>query len=257
MIRILTSLFVLILSSNVWGEDCAKAIELFNKATMIRGLEVKEHGFKKAVPLCSDPEILSRVYNNLADTYERTGRFSLALAYYKKALETKPNLATSYFSVGDIFFKLRDYYSATVMYEKGLKYRYEDKESLERKEEAVSKMKMYMVIYFDFDSFRIPERYSKRMALVGKTIKEIGIDTLSHISVIGHSCSLGPSAYNRRLSLRRAEEAAKYFKERFSVASSVVVVTPKGEDTPLFSGVDRTAYDLNRRVEIKLRFKGE
>ncbi len=148
----------------------------------------------------------------------------------------------------------QDYCSAAVMYEKGLKYRPEDKESLERKEEAVSRARTNMVIYFDFDSFSIAERYFKRLDQVDKTIKDHGIDALSDISIIGHSCNLGPSAYNKRLSLKRAEEVAKYLNKRFSVVSRAVVVTPKGEDTPLLPGVNKNARVLNRRVEIRLKF---
>ena len=255
MRRTFPLLIVLLVASHAWAEDCGKAIDLYNRATGEDDLAAKELYFKKAIPLCSDPEVLSRVLNNLADTYERTNRLSLALAYYKKALEAKPDLATSYFSVGDIFFTLEDHFSAAVMYGKGLRYRPEDEESLEKKEEAEARAKRHMVIYFDFDSFTIPDRYLKRLDVVGKATKEPGSDRLEEIRVIGHTCSLGPRAYNRHLSLRRAEEVARYLKERFSMDSDVVTVFAKGEDAPLLSNVDRNARILNRRVEIKLSDK--
>ena len=246
-------LFGLLLTTPSWAENCPRAIELYNQATQTQDVKAKERYFKEAILLCSDLEILSRVYNNLADTYERTGRLSLALAYYKKALEIKPDLATSYFSVGDIFFRIKDYCSAAVMYEKGLGYRPRDEESVKKREEALEKAKKYIVIYFDFDSSKIPVRYLKRLDAVYAAIKKRGIDGMEEIRVIGHACSLGARAYNKRLSFRRAEAVATYLKECFSADSRVLTVTGEGEDAPLLAGVDKNARTLNRRVEIRLK----
>ena len=254
MRRIFPVLFGLLLTTPSWAENCPKAIELYNQATETLDVKAKERYFKEAIPLCSDPGILSRVYNNLADTYERTARLSLALAYYKKALETKPDLATSYFSVGDIFFRVKDYCSAAVMYEKGLGYRPEDEESVKKREEALERAKKYIIIYFDFDSSRIPFRYLKRLDALCAAIKKRGIDGVEEIRVLGHACSLGAHAYNIRLSLRRAEAVATYLKERFSVDSRVLTVTGEGEDAPLLVGVDKNARILSRRVEIRLKY---
>lgn len=256
MVRILL-FFIFIFASNVWSEDCNKAVELYNQATQASELETKERGFKEAAALCFDPEILSRVYNNLADAYEQSGRMSLALIYYKKALRVKSDLATSYFSVGDIFFSLKDYHSAAVMYGKGLKYSPEDKESRQKKKEAESKVKGYLIIYFDFDSSKIPARYLKRLNTLVKSIKERGRDSLKEIRIIGHASSPGPGAYNRYLSLKRAEEVARYLQEKLLMDSGVMIVTAKGEDAPLLYGTDRNSHALNRRVEIRISFRKE
>jgi len=250
--RILPLLILLLLASHAWAEDCDRAIALYNRATGENDLAVKEQYFKKAIGLCSDPKVLSRVFNNLADTYERAGRLSLALTYYKKALEAKPDLATSYFSVGDIFFRLKDYYSAAVMYGKGLRYSPEDKESCLKKEQAEAKSRHHMIIYFDLDSSTIPDRYLKRLDVVGEVMKEHDSDSFLEISIIGHTCSMGPSEYNRRLSLRRAQAVTRYLKDRLSKPSAIVNVIGRGEDAPLLSGVDKNARVLNRRGEIIL-----
>ena len=251
---IIAVLLCLFLSTPSWSENCPKAIEFYNQATGTEDLKVREECFKEAIPLCSDSEIRSRVYNNLADTYEQTDRISLALSYYRKALETKSDLATAYFSVGDIFFRVKDYCSAAVMYEKGLKYRPEDQESSKRREEALDGAKKYIVIYFDFDSFEIPFRYVKRLDAVCAAIKKRAIDGVKEIMVIGHTCSLGVRAYNRRLSFSRAEAVATYLKEFFPADSPVLTVTGEGEDAPLLVGADKTANTLNRRVEITLKY---
>ena len=247
-------LFGLFLITPSWAENCPKAIELYNQATETLDVKAKEQYFKEAIPLCSDPGILSRVYNNLADTYERTGRLSLALGFYKKALETKPDLSTAYFSVGDIFFQVKDYCSAAVMYKKGLGYSPEDEKSVKRWKEALEKAKSHTMIYFDFDSSKIPFRYLKRLDVICATIKERGIDGLKEIRVIGHACSLGEPTYNRRLSFKRAEVVVTYLKECFSADPLVLIVTGEGEDAPLLVGADKSARTLNRRVEIKLKY---
>ena len=61
MIRTLPLLIVLFFASQAWAEDCAKAIALYNQATGEDNLAAKERCFKEAIPLCSDPEVLSRV----------------------------------------------------------------------------------------------------------------------------------------------------------------------------------------------------
>jgi len=96
------------------AENCKAAIALYNKGTSSASPGEKESCFIKAIRLCSDPDVLSKAYNNLADTYEQQGRLFPALTYYRKALEVKPDLAVSYFSAADIFFKLQDYHSAYV-----------------------------------------------------------------------------------------------------------------------------------------------
>jgi outer membrane protein OmpA-like peptidoglycan-associated protein len=249
---ILTVLFIHVFLSFVWAEDCAKAVKLYNQATLATDLASKENLFKRAIPLCTEPEVLSKIHNNLADTYEKTGRLSPALDHYRKALETKPDFALAYFSVGDIFFRLRDYRSAAVMYDKGLRYAPDDHESQKRKEEAEARAKKFMIIYFDFDSFEIPNRYATRLRLVCKAIEENGIQDLLHIKITGHTCDIGPRSYNNRLSLKRAEEVARYFEEALSTHPQVLIITPAGENGPLLKGWDSNARILNRRVEIQV-----
>lgn len=76
MTRTFPLFILLLLASHAWAEDCPKAIDLYNRATGEDDLAVRERCFKKAIALCSDPEVLSRVLNNLADIYERQDRLS-------------------------------------------------------------------------------------------------------------------------------------------------------------------------------------
>ena len=88
------------------GEDCKKAVELYNKGTLSQNFEEKERLFKEALTLsCKDRNILGKIHNNLADTYEKQGRIKEAIAEYKRAIELDKRLATPYLSLGDIYFK--------------------------------------------------------------------------------------------------------------------------------------------------------
>lgn len=237
-------------------ENCRKAVSTYNHASETNNLGEKERLLIHALSLgCADKKIVAKIHNNLADAYEKQDRLSLALTYYRKALETKPDLATSYFSVGDIFFRLKGYYSAALMYGKGLRHRPEDEESRKNKEEAELRARRCMVIYFDFDSSMIPDRYLKRLDLVAEAIKENGLNNLEEILVIGHTCDLGLREYNRRLSLRRAQEVVRYLKKRLPEISGGVKLIGKGEDIPVLDGTDRNAHVLNRRVEIIVSVK--
>jgi hypothetical protein len=74
---ILIVLFIHAFLSPVWAEDCPKSIRLYNQATSTSDFASKERIFNEAKAICSDPEVASRILNNLGDTYEITGRLSL------------------------------------------------------------------------------------------------------------------------------------------------------------------------------------
>ncbi|MDP2838797.1 MAG: hypothetical protein Q8O11_01970, partial [Syntrophales bacterium] len=43
------------------AEDCPKAVVLYNKGTFSQDPAAKEILFKEAIPLCTDPEVISKV----------------------------------------------------------------------------------------------------------------------------------------------------------------------------------------------------
>lgn len=228
------------------AEDCTKATALYNRALDIRALPQRERLLRKALPLCSQPEVLARVYNNLADAYERQNRLSLALRFYRQALRAKPDLATAYFSVGDIFNRLGDYQSASIMYGKGLRYHPSD-EDVEKKCDAEAKARQRMVIYFAFATFGLPEAYLTRLDIIGEAVAK---DQESRIQVVGHTCDLGSPAFNRDLSLKRAQKVAAYLTEHFGVNLERIETTGVAHENSMLPGSDKESRELNRRVEI-------
>jgi outer membrane protein OmpA-like peptidoglycan-associated protein len=79
------------------------------------------------------------------------------------------------------------------------------------------------------------------------------------LTITGHTDSIGSEAYNYDLGLRRANEAAKYFKTLG--VSSTISVTSKGETQPADpnsnpDGTDNPAgREKNRRVNFKIEEK--
>ena len=249
-IHIFLSIFLIFSTLTVHAEDCQKAIELYNKGTLSNDPTEKEAFFKEAIPLCSNPEALSRIYNNLADLYENKKEFSRALVYYRKAIETKNDLTTAYISVGDIFFKLGDFYSAFIMYSKGLKYRPEDEEALKGRMNSEEGFKKKMIIYFDLDSSKISDLYLYRLQLIGESIKSNPAKL--KVEVVGYTCDLGSKAYNMKLSKRRADVVVQYLKDKYLSDEGMIMVIGKGKENPLLPNRDEEGRILNRRVEIKI-----
>jgi outer membrane protein OmpA-like peptidoglycan-associated protein len=241
---------LLFLFSEADSGDCKQAVELYNQGTVSNDFSEKERLFKEAIPLCSDPEVLSRVYNNMGDAQEKMGNYSKALVYYRKAIEIKKDLATPYISVGDTFFKLGDYYSAFIMYQKGLQYKPEDEDGLKGKEKSEVAFRKKMVIYFDLDSAKISDLYIYRLHLIKDAIKNNASKV--KVEVMGYTCDLGSTAYNKRLSKRRAEAVTKYLEKDSSVQKKTIILKGRGQDAPLLPNQDDESRTLNRRVEIKI-----
>lgn len=232
------------------GNSDKRAIELYNQGTLSNDLVEKERCFRAAIAIGDNPEVLAKAYNNLADVYERRKEYAKALTYYRKAIELKNNLVTPYVSVGNIFSTLGDFYSAFIMYGKGLKYNPTDEDAQKGIKEMADSFKNKMVIYFDFDSFKIPEEYQYRLQLIGELL-----DTLAkqRVEVIGYTCSIGPKAYNQILAERRAEVVAQYLREHCSIAGDIITTISRGEENPMLPNKDKAARILNRRVEVIIK----
>lgn len=70
--------------------------------------------------------------------------------------------------------------------------------------------------------------------------------------VEGHSCDLGDEAYNRKLSLRRAETVATFLVDELSVEADRILIRGLGEAAPIRPGTDSVSREANRRVELRV-----
>jgi outer membrane protein OmpA-like peptidoglycan-associated protein len=71
------------------------------------------------------------------------------------------------------------------------------------------------------------------------------------VRIDGHTDSTGPTAYNQRLSERRAQSVEKLMTDN-GVAASRITATGRGEASPVTSNDTRAGRIANRRVEITL-----
>ncbi|NKE71285.1 OmpA family protein [Nitrospiraceae bacterium HYJII51-Mn-bac16s-1-B09] len=94
------------------------------------------------------------------------------------------------------------------------------------------------IILFGFNEKRITPEQEKEILKAADRIKKSG----GEVNVFGHTCDLGGSDQNDRISRERAERVAAILKER---AVTVAEIAGKGSCCP--RSTDRR---LNRRVEI-------
>jgi OOP family OmpA-OmpF porin len=102
--------------------------------------------------------------------------------------------------------------------------------------------------FFDFDkSVLKPEAKAKLDDLVDKT-KGINLEV---IIAVGHTDSKGTSAYNQKLSVRRAEAIKTYLTGK-GVEKNRVYTEGKGEKQPVADNKTADGRAKNRRVEIEV-----
>lgn len=102
--------------------------------------------------------------------------------------------------------------------------------------------------YFDFDkSVLKPEAVAKLTDLVSKT-KAVNLEV---IIAVGHTDSVGTSAYNQKLSVARAN-AVKTFLVKQGIERNRVYTEGKGELNPVADNKTSQGRAKNRRVEVEV-----
>ena len=104
-------------------------------------------------------------------------------------------------------------------------------------------------VYFDFDSDVIrPISFPELDKL-----SEMLLDNPNlHMTIDGHTCSMGPDAYNLDLSHRRAGSIVNYFLSKGVLATNLEY-NGYGESRPKTSNETEAGREMNRRVEFQLR----
>ena len=108
-------------------------------------------------------------------------------------------------------------------------------------------------VYFDFDSDVIR---SKSFPELDK-LSEMLLDNPNlHITIDGHTCSMGSDLYNQNLSERRAGSIVRYFLGKGTLATCLDY-HGYGESRPKASNETKAGREMNRRVEFELNEKEE
>ena len=104
-------------------------------------------------------------------------------------------------------------------------------------------------VYFDFDSDVIrPESFPEL-----DKISEMLLDNPNlHMTIDGHTCSMGSDEYNLDLSSRRAGSIVNYFLEKGVLATNLEH-NGYGESRPKAPNNTEANRELNRRVEFELK----
>lgn len=113
---------------------------------------------------------------------------------------------------------------------------------------APSKVKLTAEALFDFDKAVLKPEGKKHLdSLVGQ-IHSIHMEVLI---AVGYTDSVGSVAYNKGLSIRRAETVKAYLVSK-GIDSSRIYTEGRGKTQPVASNANPQGRVLNRRVEIEV-----
>jgi outer membrane protein OmpA-like peptidoglycan-associated protein len=103
-------------------------------------------------------------------------------------------------------------------------------------------------IYFDLNQTALNAEAKEVLNRKAALMKKYPQATLF---VIGHTCNVGSSDYNEKLSYLRAE-AAKVYLIKKGIDASRIVLIPQGMKNPTYPNTSEHSRELNRRVDFSL-----
>ena len=117
---------------------------------------------------------------------------------------------------------------------------------IERLENENLKITMNSEVSFDFNSAAIQPAFTGTLDKVNDIISRY---SRTNVKVVGHTDSVGSTAYNQRLSEDRAKSVAWYMEDS-GVAPQRVSTEGRGESEPRANNETEAGRQLNRRVEL-------
>ncbi len=114
-------------------------------------------------------------------------------------------------------------------------------------EEFTDMDELTMIIYFDFDQSDLRAEYSD---LLQRHAGRLSNDGRAQIRLEGHADERGSREYNIGLGERRSQSVRRLLLIQGASADQISTVS-FGEERPAAFGSDESAYEQNRRVEIK------
>lgn len=103
-------------------------------------------------------------------------------------------------------------------------------------------------LLFEFDSDRVLGESARNLRTLAKSLDKY---PNSNLLVVGHTDSLGTTAYNLELSQRRARATAAYLTSQ-GVALARIQSDGKGETEPIADNRTEAGQASNRRVEVAI-----
>jgi len=128
-------------------------------------------------------------------------------------------------------------------------------DSLRRAREALEGVRSALTapIYFDYDSDAIGE--AGRSALDQK-LAILQANSGVRLRIAGHADDRGSDEYNLALGQRRAAAAKRYLTQR-GIPEAQIEIVSFGEERPVATGSDESAWAQNRRDEFEVTAGGD
>jgi len=112
----------------------------------------------------------------------------------------------------------------------------------------IAKITKIADVQFKFDSAEISERNKQKLDKALIKLKKL---PATKLELIGHTCWLGPAAYNQRLSERRAQSVFNYLVSG-GISPNRLTLKGYGETRPVADNHTRAGRSRNRRVELQI-----
>ena len=103
-------------------------------------------------------------------------------------------------------------------------------------------------VQFDFDDSSITDESAPVLDAAAGVLQEHGD---KKVMIIGHTCSVGPEAYNQGLSERRAEAVKAYLVDK-GISAERLMTRGDGETNPIADNANRDGRMMNRRAELQV-----
>jgi OmpA-OmpF porin, OOP family len=125
-----------------------------------------------------------------------------------------------------------------------------------KKEESVKpaiieKGRQTLNVKFDFDKATIKKYYYKDINALAEVMKQHPDLT---IVIEGHTCNIGPAAYNKILSKRRAYSVKKFMVKKYGIDAKRLTIKGFGPDKPVASNATKEGRKKNRRAEAAVNY---
>lgn len=102
-------------------------------------------------------------------------------------------------------------------------------------------------VLFDFNAYVITAAGMKALDKLCTQLNQIKFST---IHIIGYTDQTGTEAYNKELSLKRAQSISAYMKLKLHNHGIVYKTEGRGASSPVKAGLNPSEQQMNRRVEI-------
>ncbi|MGI9509955.1 MAG: OmpA family protein [Geminicoccaceae bacterium] len=120
---------------------------------------------------------------------------------------------------------------------------------IERVRDDLLKLTLDSEVSFDLNSAEIKPAFAPSLTKLANVLAKYD---RNQVTIIGHTDSTGPDAYNQDLSVRRAESVVGELATR-GVPNSMMQAEGRGEAEPRGDNSTEAGRQLNRRVEILIQ----